>query len=148
MNPFNSLSTENVSPPDQKGTSPDVLLDLLSGNDPLPHPLAQPVTENFAYEESDPLDFLDQNVGYSGQSDSKISAEDTRHSDTSTEQYLKCLKSLAGPNLVCYYFVDVALYHYKIVFPIQYDHLLDFFKNFIHSLKSFFFCLYECFIQY
>ncbi|AES90288.2 putative WW domain, SAC domain-containing protein [Medicago truncatula] len=99
MNPFNSLSTENVSPPDQKGTSPDVLLDLLSGNDPLPHPLAQPVTENFAYEESDPLDFLDQNVGYSGQSDSKISAEDTRHSDTSTEQYLKCLKSLAGPNL-------------------------------------------------
>jgi hypothetical protein len=136
MNPFNSPSTENVSPPDQKGTSPDFLIDLLSGNDPLPHPLAQPVTD--VHKESDSLDFLDQNIEYNGQSDCKISSEDTRHSDSTTEQYLKCLKSLAGPNLVHYYFVDVALNHYKIVFPFQYDHLLGFFMNFIHSLERFF----------
>lgn len=118
MNPFNSHSTENVSLPDQKGASPDFLIDLLSGNDPLSHPLAQPVTENFTHMESDTLDFLDQDVDYSSQSDCKISSEDTRHLDTSTEQYLKCLKSLAGPNLVNYNFVYLALNHYKIVSPI------------------------------
>lgn len=119
MNPFISSSTENVSPPpdDQRSTSADFLIDLLSGNDPLPHPLAQAVTENFAHEETDTLDFLDQNVEYSAQSDCKISSEYTRHSDTSTEQYLKCLKSLAGPSLVCYNFVDLAPNHYKLFCP-------------------------------
>lgn len=106
MNPFNPSSAEIVSPPDQRGTSADLLVDLLSGDDPLPHPLAQPVTENFVSKESDPLDFLDQSVEYSAQSDCKISPEDARFSDTSAEQYLKCLKSLTGPNLVCYHFVD------------------------------------------
>ncbi|KAJ1396461.1 WW domain [Sesbania bispinosa] len=93
MNPFHPSSTENVSPPDP-------LIDLLSGDDALPHPLAQPVTENVVYKENDPLDFLDQSVEYhSAKSDCKISAEDARHSDTSAEQYLECLKSLAGPSL-------------------------------------------------
>lgn len=109
INPLNSSSTENVSPPDQRGTSADLLIDLLSGNDPLPHPLAQPATESFVHKESDPLDFLDQNVEYGAQSDCKVSSEDATHSDASTEQYLKCLKSLAGPTLVCYHFVDLLL---------------------------------------
>lgn len=113
MIPFNPSSTENVLPPVQGGSSADLLIDLLSGEDPLPHPLAQPVTENVVYNESDPLDFLDQAVEYhSAKNDSKISSEDARCSDTSAEQYLKSLKSLAGPSLVCYHFVDVSL-NYK-----------------------------------
>ncbi|XP_057415949.1 probable phosphoinositide phosphatase SAC9 [Lotus japonicus] len=100
INPFNPSSTGNVSPPEQGGTSADLLIDLLSGEDPLPHPLAQPVTENVVYEESDPLDFLDQSVEcHSAKTDSKNSLEGSRSSDNSAEQYLKCLRSLAGPNL-------------------------------------------------
>ncbi|XP_061373421.1 probable phosphoinositide phosphatase SAC9 isoform X2 [Gastrolobium bilobum] len=95
MNPSNPSSTVNLSPPEQGGTSADLLIDLLSGEDPLPHPLAQPVTEIVASKESDPLDFLDQDVGYhSAKRDCKIPSE-----DTSVEQYLKCLKSIAGPSL-------------------------------------------------
>ncbi|KAL1327253.1 hypothetical protein HN51_037325 [Arachis hypogaea] len=99
LNQFNSSSTENVSPPVQGGNSADLLIDLLSGEDPLPHPLAQPVTEHVHYE-SDPLEFLDQAVEYHGaKSDCQISSKETTHSDSSTAQYLKCLKSLAGPSL-------------------------------------------------
>ncbi|XP_020235927.1 probable phosphoinositide phosphatase SAC9 [Cajanus cajan] len=97
MNPFNPSSTEKVSPPKQGGTSADLLMDLLSGDGPLAHPLAQPVTENVAYQESDPLDFLDLSV--ENHSDGKVSSEDARHSDGTAEQYLKCLKTVAGPSL-------------------------------------------------
>ncbi|KAK7252087.1 hypothetical protein RIF29_35801 [Crotalaria pallida] len=101
MPPFNPSSKENVTPPVQDGSSADLLIDLLSGEDPLPHPLAQPVTESVVYNESDPLDFLDQAVEYpNGKSDSKVSSEDARISDTGSDQYLKCLKSLAGPSLL------------------------------------------------
>ncbi|QCD83090.1 probable phosphoinositide phosphatase SAC9 [Vigna unguiculata] len=98
--PFNPSSIEKVSPTEQGGSSADLLLDLLSGDDPLPHPLAQPVTDNVVYQESDPLDFLDLSVENRGaKSDGKFSAEDARHSDSNAEQYLKCLKTLAGPGL-------------------------------------------------
>ncbi|OIV93216.1 hypothetical protein TanjilG_27395 [Lupinus angustifolius] len=100
INPFNPSCTENVLPLVQEDSSADLLIDLLSGEDPLPHPLAQPVIENVVYNEGDPLDFLDQAVEYhSAKSDSKISSEGARNSDTSAEQYLKCLKSLTGPSL-------------------------------------------------
>lgn len=120
INPFNPSSTGNVSPPEQGGTSADLLIDLLSGEDPLPHPLAQPVTENVVYEESDPLDFLDQSVEcHSAKTDSKNSLEGSRSSDNSAEQYLKCLRSLAGPNLVCDHYPNIALTNKKFVFPIM-----------------------------
>ncbi|XP_027345477.1 probable phosphoinositide phosphatase SAC9 [Abrus precatorius] len=94
-NPFNPSSTEKVSPPMQEGTSGDLLIDLLSGEEPLPHPLA-----NVVCQERDPLDFLDLGVEYhNAKSDCKVSSEDARHSDTNAEQYLKCLRTLAGPNL-------------------------------------------------
>ena len=114
MNPFNPSSTDNVSPPVQGGNSADLLIDLVSEEDPLAHPLAQPVTENVVDKESDPLDFLDQAVEYhSAKSDCQISSKETTYSDSSAEQYLKCLKSLAGPSLVCYAFVHIDLNHYK-----------------------------------
>ncbi|KAG5010707.1 hypothetical protein JHK87_019222 [Glycine soja] len=99
-NPFNSSSSEKASPPKQGGTSADLFIDLLSGEDPLPHPLAQPVTENIVYQENDPLDFLDLSVeNHSAKINGKVSSEDARHADSSAEQYLKCLKTLAGPSL-------------------------------------------------
>ena len=100
-----------MSPPIQGGTSADLFIDLLSGEDPLSHPLAQPVTENVVYQESDPLDFLDLSVeSHSAKSDGKVSSEDARHAESSAEQYLKCLKTLAGPSLVCYQFVETKHY--------------------------------------
>lgn len=106
------------------------MLDLLSGEDPLPHPLAQPVTDNLVYQENDPLDFLGLGVDNHGaKSDGKFSAEDARHSDSSAEQYLTCLKTLAGPGLVCYQFHDVSMNH-------------KFSKNILFSLHD------ECSIHY
>ncbi|KAK7319802.1 hypothetical protein RJT34_04528 [Clitoria ternatea] len=96
MNPFNSSLTEKVSPPKQGGTSADLLIDLLSGEDPLPHPLAQPVAENVVYQDNDPLDFLDESVEHHHSAKSDC---DARYPDTSAAQYLKCLKTLAGPSL-------------------------------------------------
>ena len=99
------------------------MLDLLSGDDPLPHPLAQPVTDNVVYQESDPLDFLDLSVENRGaKSDGKFSAEDARHSDSNAEQYLKCLKTLAGPGLVCYKFHAVSMNHHKFSDNILFSH--------------------------
>lgn len=115
-NPLNPSYTEKVSPLKQGGSSADLLVDLLSGEDLLPHPLAQPVTKNVVYNESDPLDFLDlsvENHSAKSDADAKVSSEDATHSDSSAEQYLKCLKTLAGPNLVCNQFVNVAMKHYK-----------------------------------
>ncbi|XP_054798081.1 LOW QUALITY PROTEIN: probable phosphoinositide phosphatase SAC9 [Prosopis cineraria] len=101
INPFNSSSSKNSSPPVQRSTSADLFIDLLTGEDPLAHPLVQPVTENVVYKESDALDFLDQAaVEYqSAKSDHKISAFKDASSDTSAKQYLSCLKSLTGPSL-------------------------------------------------
>ncbi|KAI4324378.1 hypothetical protein L6164_023923 [Bauhinia variegata] len=102
VNQVNPPSIENVTPPVQASTSTDPFVDLLSGGDPLSHPLAQPVTENVVYEESDALDFLDQAVvaHSSAQSDHKNSSSEAgRYSDTKAEQYLNCLGSLTGLSL-------------------------------------------------
>lgn len=112
VNQVNPPSIENVTPPVQASTSTDPFIDLLTGVDPLSHPLAQPVTENVVYEESDALDFLDQAVvAYSSaQSDHKNSSSEAgRYSDTRAEQYLNCLGSLTGLSLVCYHLVNFAL---------------------------------------
>lgn len=110
INPSNSSSAKNLSPPAQSSTSADLFIDLLTGQEPLPHPLAQPVTENVVYKESDTLDFLDQAVfEYQNvKSNHNISSSKDACSDTSAERYLSCLKSLMGPCLVCCYIIYVA----------------------------------------
>ncbi|KAI9082350.1 hypothetical protein K1719_035773 [Acacia pycnantha] len=101
INLFNSSSSKKLSQPVQRSTFADPFVDLLTGEDPLAHPLAQPITENVVHKESDALDFLDQAVVeyHSVKSDSNISAFKDESSDPSAEQYLSCLKSLTGPSL-------------------------------------------------
>ncbi|XP_028782790.1 probable phosphoinositide phosphatase SAC9, partial [Neltuma alba] len=100
-NPYNSSSPKKLSQPVQRSTSADPFIDLLTGEDPLAHPLAQPGTENVVHNESDALDFLDQAVVeyQSVKSDNNISAVKDASSDPGAEQYLSCLKSLTGPSL-------------------------------------------------
>lgn len=104
-NPFSgtSLSSEALSTSVKQGSSND-LVDLLTGGDLFSESVSQPVTENAAYEGGDSLDFLDHAVvEYHGpQTDHKSStSQDGRHQESGTQKYINCLKSLAGPHMVC-----------------------------------------------
>lgn len=118
-----------MAQPMQKSSSANFLVDLLTGEDPLPHPLAQPVTENVVSKESDTLDFLDLAVGeyHSVETNHNISSAEDGRSDTGAVQYLSCLKSLTGPSLVCCYIINVSLSIIRfVVLATLYNHLLVF----------------------
>lgn len=104
-NPFlGILKNENVTPSVQPSASNDLWADLLTGEDPFLEPISQPAIGNVDNEGSDLLDFLDQSVvefcgAQNDHSDS--SSQDVQPSDSSSQQYITCLKSLTGPTMVC-----------------------------------------------
>ncbi|KAM3750124.1 hypothetical protein ACB098_04G013800 [Castanea mollissima] len=102
-NPFlGILKNENVTPSVQPSASTDLWADLLTGEDPFLEPISQPAIGNVDNEGSDLLDFLDQSVVefHGAQNDhSDSSSQDVRPSDSSSQQYITCLKSLMGPNM-------------------------------------------------
>ncbi|KAJ4723770.1 Phosphoinositide phosphatase [Melia azedarach] len=101
-NPFadTSLSNENASTSVQQSGTADPW-DLLTGGDTFSHPLAEPVTRNVVHEGDDLLDFLDQSiVEYRGVETGKSSStQDGKSPDSGAQQYINCLKSLAGPRM-------------------------------------------------
>ncbi|CAL9028270.1 unnamed protein product [Prunus brigantina] len=102
-NPFSGASSnENVPPPVQPSASGNNLVDLLTGEVMLSEHVAQPVIGNTEDKGGDLLDFLDQAiVEYHGaETDHKFpSSHDGRSSDSSSQKYINCLKSCAGPRL-------------------------------------------------
>lgn len=109
LNPFaaTSLHTETVSTPvQQKDPFPSNLLDLLTGEDSSSDPFPQPVVECVASGGNDMLDFLDQAVVEYRGSDTVLGEsvpQEKRPKESGAHLYLNCLKSLAGPNMVCYF---------------------------------------------
>lgn len=112
-NPFLGTSAkENTPQAVQQSTSSNLWADLLTGEDTSSEPIYEPVRENVGNEGSDLLDFLDQ-VVVGAQNDPVHSAsQDLQPSESSSQQYLTCLTSLAGPSMVCCYLLPVALSHY------------------------------------
>lgn len=108
LNPFaaKSSQTETVSTPvQQKDPFPSNLIDLLTGEDSSSDPFPQPVMECAASGDNDMLDFLDQAVvEYRGSETVPTGSvpQDKRPKESGGHLYLNCLKSLAGPNMVCY----------------------------------------------
>ncbi|KAJ7980630.1 Phosphoinositide phosphatase [Quillaja saponaria] len=97
---FKPSSKESILPPIPQSNSSDLLVDFLTGEGPHPQSIPQPITE--VQSGSDLLDFLDQAVvEYRGaESEHKISTSgDGRPAENSSQQYLNCLKSLAGSNM-------------------------------------------------
>jgi hypothetical protein len=116
-NPFLSTSTnENVTPSVQQSASANLWADLLTGEDSFSEAVSQPSRGNVLNEGSDLLDFLDQSVVEirGAQDDTYSSSQDVRPSDSSSQQYITCLKSLVGPTMVCCYLLHVALNRYTI----------------------------------
>jgi hypothetical protein len=114
-NPFLGTSTnENVPPLVQQSASANLWVDLLTGEDTFSEPILQPERGNAVNEGSGVLDFLDQAVvEFRGAQDDHIhsSSQDLRPSDSSSQQYLTCLTSIAGPSVVRCYLLHVALSH-------------------------------------
>ena len=105
-----SLSNETVSTSAKQGSAND-WVDLLTGGDAFSESISQPVTENAANEGGGLLDFLDQAVvDYPGpETDHKSStSQDGRPQESGTQKYINCLKSLAGPHMVCDYLLLVC----------------------------------------
>ncbi|PON83295.1 SAC domain containing protein [Trema orientale] len=100
---FGASSLENVSASTQTSASGNDWVDLLTGVDSFSNNIAQPVTENIVDKGSEELDFLDHAVvEYHGgaASDKKLSSsQDRKTSGGGSQQYISCLKSLAGPLL-------------------------------------------------
>lgn len=108
-NPFaaKSLRTETVSTPVQQNDPfPSNLLDLLTGEVSASDPFPQPAVECVASGGNDMLDFLDQAVvQYSGSETvpAMSSSQDKSPRESGSHLYLNCLKSVMGPNMVCYF---------------------------------------------
>lgn len=102
-NPFlGTSSNENMPPLVQQSAPANLWVDLLTGEDTFSDPILQPVRRNTVNEGSDVLDFLDQAVvEFHGAQDDHIhsSSQDLQPSDSSSQQYLTCLTSLAGPSV-------------------------------------------------
>ena len=117
-NPFLGTSTnENLPPLVQQSASANLWVDLLTGEGTVSEPIVEPVRGNALNEGSDVLDFLDQAVvEFHGAEDDHThsSSQDLRPSDSSSQQYLTCLTSLAGPSVVRCYLFYVALSHHII----------------------------------
>ncbi|KAJ0092940.1 hypothetical protein Patl1_26812 [Pistacia atlantica] len=103
-NPYvdTSLSNEKVSTSVQQNASANPWADLLTGGDTFSDPAYEPVTRNVEHEGNDLLDFLDQAVvEYHGtETDHKApSKQGERPPDRGAQQYINCLKSLAGSHM-------------------------------------------------
>lgn len=107
--PFDGTSANvSVSEPVQSSSSSNNWLDLLTGEDGFSNHIDQPVTERIVDQGSEFLDFLDQAaVEYQGAAKSEISfssSVETGTQGSSSQQYINCLKSLVGPQMVYYYY--------------------------------------------
>lgn len=102
-NPFcEGLSGEDLSALTQPSASNN-WVDLLTGEVTVSDHNTHPLMGNEIDEKSDMLDFLDQaTVEYHGDSDHKLS-QDGQNSESSSEQYISCIKSLVGLKKVCYF---------------------------------------------
>ncbi|XP_059655366.1 probable phosphoinositide phosphatase SAC9 [Cornus florida] len=102
-NPFGaSLSDEKVLPQVHPDASTNPWIDLLTGGDTLPETILQPEIGNVASEGGNLLDFLDDAIvqQLNGGTDSNISSsQDEKPSDNGVQQYINCLKFLAGPHM-------------------------------------------------
>ena len=121
MNPFaaKSLQTETVSTPvQQKDPFPSNLLDLLTGEVSSSDPFPQPAVESIASGGNDMLDFLDQAVvEYSGSETAPGVSfpQDKSPRESASHLYLNCLKSVVGPNMVCYFILTNLTWRGKMV---------------------------------
>lgn len=103
-NPFTgSLSNGVASAPNAPDTSEDHFVDLLSGDYSFSEPISQPVRAHTTHEAGDILDFLDQAIieHNAAEGDQKSFSEYNKSSEQGNQQYIRCLKSLAGADLVC-----------------------------------------------
>lgn len=121
LNPFaaKSLQTETVSTPvQQQDPFPSNLLDLLTGEDSSSDPFPQPAVECIASGGNDMLDFLDQAVVEYGGSETVPGGsfpQDKSLRESGSHMYLNCLKSLVGPNVVCYFILTNLTWRGKMV---------------------------------
>lgn len=104
INPFagSSLSNDSIMPPVQQDASANLWLDLLTGEGTHSKSISQPATGNDMHGGGNFLDFLDEVVTEKSGSvaDSKLSSsQDGRSPDGDSQQYINCLKSLAGPRM-------------------------------------------------
>ncbi|TQD80193.1 hypothetical protein C1H46_034247 [Malus baccata] len=99
-NPFSGASfTENVLPPVQPSASANNLVDLLTGEMVLSEHIAAPVIGNVEDKGGDLLDFLDQAIVEYHDAETDHKSHDGKPSDSSSQQYIDCLKSVAGPHM-------------------------------------------------
>lgn len=102
---FGASSSENVSSSVQPSDRGNDWVDLLTGEGTFSDHIAQSVTGCDVDKGGDLLDFLDQAVvEYNGaEVGSKFpSTNDGRTSESGSQQYINCLRSLAGSQMVCY----------------------------------------------
>ena len=95
-----------MSPSVQPSACANDWVDLLTGEGSFSDHIAQPVTGHDVDKGGDLLDFLDQAVvEYNGgEVGCKLSStHDGRTLESNSQQYINCLKSLAGTQMVCYY---------------------------------------------
>lgn len=91
-------------PQAQSDASANHWVDLLTGGDTVPESIPQPVMGNVMYKGDDLLDFLDESLNddHHAKADSKLSTiQDGRPIDSGAQQYINCLKAIAGPYMVC-----------------------------------------------
>ncbi|XP_015578272.1 probable phosphoinositide phosphatase SAC9 isoform X2 [Ricinus communis] len=94
------LSAEPVTASIQQSASAD-WLDLLTGGDAFSEPISHPLQQNNIQEGSDLLDFLDNAVVefHGAETDKKFSSSQDAKPTDSAQQYINCLKTLAGPKM-------------------------------------------------
>jgi len=98
-----SLSSENVQPPTLLNSSSNNWLDLLTGDGTISDPAPLPVMEKVDKGQGDSsLDnpFSERTGDNTGPWSSAVGV---KQADNGARQYINCLKSLAGPQMVCLY---------------------------------------------
>ena len=90
--------------PLQPDVSADLWVDLLTGDNMPPETISQQVMGTSVHEGGDFLSFLDEAVieqpKRAGDSEFTLSW-DQRPSESNAQQYINCLRVLAGPQMVC-----------------------------------------------
>ncbi|KAM2970145.1 hypothetical protein FF2_017151 [Malus domestica] len=99
-NPFSGASSnEYVTVPVQPSASANNLVDLLTGEVVLSEHFAAPVIGNAEDKGGDLLDFLDQAIVEYHGAETDHKSHDGKPLDSSSQQYIDCLKSIAGPRM-------------------------------------------------
>ncbi|XP_022140904.1 probable phosphoinositide phosphatase SAC9 isoform X2 [Momordica charantia] len=101
-NPFFAPSlNEDLPKPVKTSASVDPLVDLLTGEVAFSDTISQADSGTVVHQGGDVLDFLDQHVEHhSAEADHKVSSpEDPKVTDSCSQLYINCLKSLAGPHM-------------------------------------------------